>query len=981
MPVCPKCLKYFRTARGVTFHRAQPRAVCNVRDDRDTELVSAAAAPANERVNHEVDDALLPPSPPEFQPMDLDPDPAWEGGENWHSISPSISIAADSLGRVLVTFPRASEIFEGGETFLTRFELDPYSVCRHLVPFYPFANLDDWRVANFLLTSGLSMRALDEFLSLEATKNMPLSFWTAKDLCAQAELLPSGPRWKFQIVPTTHPTREPIQLYFRDALDCVEALFNHPFFADKMDFTPFRLFTTAERLHKIPEGATICGIILSSDKTNITNMCGSKVAHPLLISLANIKMKVRNKGCSHAFLLLALMPIPQFIHPVRRMCGVLEEHLFHQCLDIVLEPLKQAARLGRMMSDPVGNLRYCFTHLVSYIVDTPEARMLACVCGNTSLVTTAMYKDFGDPHRHPSRTAATTLAQLASIECDVLDVDQYFAACERFRLNGVSHPFWRDWPLAEPSKFLTPESLHEWHRQFWDHDVRWCKHTLGATELDFRFSIIPRITGIAHFPNGITKLKQVGGRAQRDIQRYIVVVIAGAADADVVIAIRALMEFRYYSQATTITSITRDKIRASLQEFHDHKDAIIQNGHRRGEKTKQVLRHWHIPKLELMQSVAPSIERVGSILQWSADTTEHAHIKVIKDPASTTNNHSYDTQICWSLDRSEKCRLFDTALALRGSTSEPTSMQQLGRETNDSDSESSERDKDRSVLDGIWTSKRKTTSFFDVAARLSVSPPDSVPRPLRTFIAGSTTIHLNYDPSLKRVPIDIVAERFKLPDLRGALGDYLNREGNVTQNFHTFGGQRRSPPDVHLPFKELHVWYKVRLQQKAYHDPSDIASTFTVHAHPPDCLLKYGRYDAAIMNVDDQWQWPSSGLQGHAIVHVHLIMCPVLPRGSSGVNRFSDHFLIYAQRFDIVPQGNSSVERTTGLHVLKKAMRASGSELGEVFPLDQLRSYAHVVLRFGRKADNRLTSTNCIHSSPSFFLNKYFKKDFFYAIS
>ncbi|KAI5987694.1 hypothetical protein EDD15DRAFT_2389474 [Pisolithus albus] len=850
--------------------------------------------------------------------MDLDPDPAWEGGENWHSISPSISIAADSLGRVLVTFPR-------GETFLTRFELDPYSVCRRLVPFYPFANLDDWRVANFLLTSGLSMRALDEFLSLEATKNMPLSFWTAKDLRARAELLPSGLQWKFQIIPTTHPTREPVQLYFRDALDCVEALFNHPFFADKMDFTPFRLFTTAERLvrvftewmssdgawdmqHKIPEGATICGIILSSDKTNITNMCGGKVAHPLLISLANIKMKVRNKGCSHAFLLLALMPIPQFIHPVRRMCRVLEERLFHQCLDIVLEPLKQAARL------------------------------------------------------------ATTLAQLASIECDVLDVDQYFAACERFRLNGVSHPFWRDWPLAEPSEFLTPESLHEWHCQFWDHDIRWCKHALGATELDFRFSIIPRITGIAHFPNGITKLKQVGGRAQRDIQRYIVVVIAGAADADVVIAIRALMEFRYYSQATTITSIMRDKIRASLQEFHDHKDAIIQNGHRRGEKTKQVLRHWHIPKLELMQSIAPSIERVGSILQWSADTTEHAHIEVIKDPASTTNNHSYDTQICRSLDRSDKCRLFDTALALRGSTSEPTSMQQLGRETNDSDSESSERDKDRSV-------------FFDVAAWLSVSPPNSVPRPLRTFIAGSTAIHLNYDLSLKHVPIDIVAERFKLPDLRGALGDYLNREGNVTQNFHTFGGQRRSPPDVHLPFKELHVWYKVRLQQKAYHNPSDIASTFTVHAHPPDRLLKYGRYDAAIMNVDDQWQWPSSGLQGHAIVHVCLIMCPVLPRGSSGVNRFSDRFLIYAQRFDIFPQGNSSVERTTGLHVLKKAMRASGSELGEVFPLDQLRSYAHVVPRFGRKADNRLTSTNCIHSSPSFFLNKYFEKDFFYAIS
>ncbi|KAI6016728.1 hypothetical protein EDC04DRAFT_2515780, partial [Pisolithus marmoratus] len=53
-------------------------------------------------------------------------------------------------------------------------------------------------------------------------------------------------------------------------------------------------------------------IILSSDKTHITNMCGRKVSHPLLISLTNIQMDIRNKGSSHAFLLLALMPIPTF---------------------------------------------------------------------------------------------------------------------------------------------------------------------------------------------------------------------------------------------------------------------------------------------------------------------------------------------------------------------------------------------------------------------------------------------------------------------------------------------------------------------------------------------------------------------------------------------------------------------------------------------------------------------------------------------
>jgi len=152
-----------------------------------------------------------------------------------------------------------------------------------------------------------------------------------------------------------------------------------------------------------------------------------------------------------------------------------------------------------------------------------------------------MYKSFGDLDRHQPCTAATTLSQLVSIECDVRDIAEYFAACEQFWLSKVSHPFYRDWPLAQPSQFITPKSLHEWHCQFWDHDVRWCTQALGAAELDLQFSIIPHITGLRHFSSGITKLKQVSGRAQRDIQRFIVVVIPSATDSDVIIMVCALI--------------------------------------------------------------------------------------------------------------------------------------------------------------------------------------------------------------------------------------------------------------------------------------------------------------------------------------------------------------------------------------------------------------------------------------------------------
>jgi hypothetical protein len=131
------------------------------------------------------------------------------------------------------------------------------------------------------------------------------------------------------------------------------------------------------------EGATVLGTVLSSDKTNISAMTGGHVAHPLLLSIANLNMSFHMKASNHAFLLLTLLPVPKFIHKNRKIRGVLENHLIHECLDFILELLKIAARIGVMMSDPLGNLRHVFTPLASFIVDTPESAMLAGVGGKT----------------------------------------------------------------------------------------------------------------------------------------------------------------------------------------------------------------------------------------------------------------------------------------------------------------------------------------------------------------------------------------------------------------------------------------------------------------------------------------------------------------------------------------------------------------------------------------------------------------------
>ncbi|KAF8547407.1 hypothetical protein OG21DRAFT_1424890 [Imleria badia] len=332
----------------------------------------------------------------------------------------------------------------------------------------------------------------------------------------------------------------------------------------------------------LPSGATLLGVVLSSDKTNISVMSGNQVAHPVLISLANIDARIRSKTSLHAYLLLTLLPIAKFAHKTTRIHSLLQDRLVHQALNIVLSPLKVAAQVGVMMSDSVGNLRYCFTPLVSWIADMPEESLLAATDPKVSPVTTAMCKDFGDPHRHPPRTAEKTLAAIRSAcsKYSPRDYKNFLKVTKSLGLNGVVEPVWMEWVLSDPAYFITIEPLHHFHRFAWDHDIKWCITALGAEELDFRFSIIQ--TSVEHraFDEGISKLKQVTGRDHHAVQCYIIGVVAGDVPQNFLIALRVLLDFRYLAQAPTFTEDSIDRLAQALQEFHDNKATIIRHGTR-----------------------------------------------------------------------------------------------------------------------------------------------------------------------------------------------------------------------------------------------------------------------------------------------------------------------------------------------------------------------------------------------------------------
>jgi hypothetical protein len=187
--------------------------------------------------------------------------------------------------------------------------------------------------------------------------------------------------------------------------------------------------------------------------------------------------------------------------------------------------------------------------------------------------------------------------------------------------------------------------------------------------------------------------------------------LSGYPNANVVTAIWPLVDFRYLAQAPVISSTTRDKIAAALAMFHQHKQSILNHGLCRGAQTNAPLDHFNIPKLELMHNIVLSISNVGSILQWTADTTEHAHIEVIKEPAAMTNNMNYNAQICRTLDRNEKCCLFNVAISLTQQARRMAggSDRDLKDETDDRDDDG---DGNLGLADELWSPHRKETDLL-----------------------------------------------------------------------------------------------------------------------------------------------------------------------------------------------------------------------------------------------------------------------------
>ena len=443
----------------------------------------------------------------------------------------------------------------------------------------------------------------------------------------------------------------------------------------------------------------------------------------------------------------------------------------------------------------------------------------------------ATAEHFGQPTALPCRTRHHTLQAIeeAIAACDPCDITVFHKVCLALRLNGVVDPFWKKWGNACPSSFLTPDALHQWHKFYFDHCLRWVINIIGGKELDRRLAALQPRTGTRHWSNGVSMLKQCTGREHRDLEKLLPAVAAGALPDDVLCALRAITEFIFLAQSLLHFDETIHALKEALREFHHYKASILSAGGRLGKNGP--LNHFQIPKLELALHIERSIREMGAPYQWSSDITEQCHITHVKTPYRLSNRRDFHNQCCRFLDRQEKQHFFQFFITLKSAGASLLNSVVMMKEANLMAAHYPE---------ATWVSSISSTER-----------PFSHIRPLRSIFdnprsrispSNSTALLLTLRPHHSNYSVEQAATLFHLDDFRPALGDHFSNRSYNDRN-----GRRISLPRCDLTFKMVNIWEKFRIQQRSVHDPQVVVPAQTVQAAPPSPTLPFGRANTVLI--------------------------------------------------------------------------------------------------------------------------------------
>ncbi|TFK58599.1 hypothetical protein BDN72DRAFT_737169, partial [Pluteus cervinus] len=349
--------------------------------------------------------------------------------------------------------------------------------------YYPLNHALEWKLARWAKVSKISATALTELLSIEGVvQKLELSFTSANELNELIDQLPSRPKFQREEIELGGETFE---VYFRDVLECVKALFGDPTLAPHMVFAPELHYLDASKqtraFHDMHTGdwwwatqalievdcgqdsRTIIPILISTDKTQLT-LFRNKAAYPIYLTIGNIPKEIRRKPSARGYVLLGYLPTSRLEHITedasRRRCLA---NLYHTSMHCIFSLLKKPGCKGTKIRSGNGGLYRTHPILAGFCGDYPEQVLATCTLT-------------GDCPQCPVDKAR--LGELVlpeglrdvSIMSDLISrPDTTLSTYHTHRLKPVLEPFWKDLPYVHIYRSIVPDVLHQLYQGVMKH--------------------------------------------------------------------------------------------------------------------------------------------------------------------------------------------------------------------------------------------------------------------------------------------------------------------------------------------------------------------------------------------------------------------------------------------------------------------------------------------------------------------------------
>ncbi|KAJ7752964.1 hypothetical protein B0H16DRAFT_1836111 [Mycena metata] len=412
----------------------------------------------------------------------------------------------------------AGATYKTTEPAKTTFELiQDAEILKGGVVLGPFRDDDEWQLAKWLIKH-VGHTATEEFLKLKIISERACPSYTRKtDFFDKIDSLPGGVQWNCKTLdidgdlpdlnkdPTGATMRcERLDLWWRDPVECVAELIGNSAFKEVMRYAPEKLFTKSEGgsevinqmwtaewwweiQKRLPPGSTIAPLILSSDKTMLSNFRGDNSAWPVYLTIGNISKEKRREVSSNATVLIGYLPIPKFDCFDKNTRSLAKYRLFHRCMGIIMESLVAAGTSGQKMVCADSLVRNVWPIFAAYVADYPEQCLIACCKENRCPICTVKPEERGDHQHHPLRDVRESLYLMQRQQDGEKD-----AQFEDAGMRAVYPPFWANLPHSDIFQSFTPDLLHQLHKGvFKDHLVKWCTEIIGKLEVDNRFKAMP----------------------------------------------------------------------------------------------------------------------------------------------------------------------------------------------------------------------------------------------------------------------------------------------------------------------------------------------------------------------------------------------------------------------------------------------------------------------------------------------------------